>query len=327
LHGSPVNPNALIQNNRTDLFPSERPGLRISAYPGSAGNILYGIDSESYLTPEQRKLARMIQGKFDASADSRDIALQRYGAPRLSSFAEDESLARAMSLARGLNTMPELVGPGRGTPTPVTRFTTPVDNSSINKRYPTPPPVVKPPGTSTTPEKKDPPTDWMKLLQGLAAIYPLIFGKEALLDIMKTGAWPVLRDWMVQKYKEITGQVISSSDMETMLKTNYAGGPAGYDLGGSSSTDVPGSSITTEGIGPPGDLTPDEFRELGIDPDAFARMGFNPDMNLNYPTDMGLGESVSGNFDLGGYDLMGGDGFIPPDLFDGFTGGYDAFIP
>jgi len=151
--------------------------------PGSPLNTEWGVDSESYLTDDQKKLARQIQGKFDASLNTRDRQLAQYGAPKLSSFVEDEALARAMSLAQGLNYR-EPVNPVTGQPIRNPGGVGGGGGGGSPYRPPTNPYVPKDPadpsGAATN-------SQWSRILSGLASIAPLLFGKDAYGNFLNKG--------------------------------------------------------------------------------------------------------------------------------------------
>lgn len=178
-------------------------------FNGSSLNTLYGVDSESYLTDDQRKLARMIQGKFDASMNRRDRALAQYGAPRLSSFVEDEALARAMSLARGLNYsgVDPLTGARAATGGAVPRSSgggggyggggggssgyRPGSASGTVPRYPTTPTTKPSTGAPASSAAK-----WQQITQGLSSMIPLLFGKDAYGQLLNKGLVNSVKDWL-----------------------------------------------------------------------------------------------------------------------------------
>lgn len=150
-------------------------------------SINYGVDGESYLTEEQRKLARQIQGKFDASLNRRDRELARYNAPRLSSFVEDEALARAMALARGLNMADDPYGTGINQGSGGGRATGGGGGSGGGGRYPYDgTPTYRPTGGGGS--QAQTPNKWASIMSGLTSIAPLLFGKDAYGRFMNEGA-------------------------------------------------------------------------------------------------------------------------------------------
>ncbi len=169
---------------------------------------MYGINAGTYLTPDQRKLAQQIQGKFDASLDSRDRALQQYGAPRLSSFVEDEALARAMSLARGLNYRePDTSTAGgvrtnTGLPTGGTRYT--------------PPAAVAPTNQNTGAQNS---AQWQRILSGLASIVPLLFGKDAYGQFLNKGLIQSVKETLFGKGAAAS---VSDAQLQQIIETNGA---------------------------------------------------------------------------------------------------------
>jgi hypothetical protein len=178
--------------------------------PGSPLNTLYGVDSESYLTEDQKKLARQIQGKFDASLNSRDRALQQYGAPRLSSFVEDEALARAMSLARGLNFPTDALTEDLTTPGGVRAAAAP--RVAAPRPAPGPPPAAPgPPSPSTFARAQ-------QILAGLASIIPLLFGKDAYGNFLNKGAIGWLKEQLfpgTQLSDEALEKIVNAQGLPT----------------------------------------------------------------------------------------------------------------
>jgi hypothetical protein len=183
--------------------------------PGSSLDTLYGVDSESYLTEDQRKLARQIQGKFDASLNSRNRALQQYGAPRLSSFAEDEALARAMTLASGLNYRPEdttkaggVRTQAAGLPTGGTRYT---------------PPTTAPTAPTNTGALNN--ASWQRVLAGLTSIVPLLFGRDAYGQFLNKGLIQSVKDTLFGPGSQISDahlqQIIEQGGMPTNGPITY----------------------------------------------------------------------------------------------------------
>lgn len=224
-------PGQLTRAPRINEFPVEAVEEPVAKI-GSPLNTLYGVDDESYLTDDQRKLSRMIQGKFDASMNRRDRELARYGAPRLSSFAEDESLARAMSLARGLNYRPpaedalglpnrRLIGnhdPGGGM-RPLPR--TPVD------------PTMQPNYPQTN-------AQWQRILGGLTSLIPLLFGKDAYGAFLNKG----LLKWGKEQLFGPDGKTIPDEVFEHIVKSG--GLP---DAGGFAVNPLTGMPIGPTGAG------------------------------------------------------------------------------
>lgn len=240
------------------LPPAEQPAVRtrlpegytttppVAATPvqvGSPLNTLYGIDSESYLTPDQQKLARMIQGKFDASANRRDRELARYGAPRLSSFVEDESLARAMAQAQGLNYRPP-PDPFTGAPRQQTRLTQPFGNNS---------PRVAPPTTRPTPDTHNP-AQWQRILSGLASVAPLLFGRDAFGQFVNRGLFGTIKDALFGKG---ASAAISDAQLEQIVQNGGMVDP-GTGLSINPLTGLPTGLYTSpDFVGPPSDLAND----------------------------------------------------------------------
>lgn len=192
------------------------------APPKPSMDTLYGVDSESYLTDEQKKLARQIQGKFDASLHTRDRQLAQYGAPKLSSFVEDEALARAMSLARGLNYEAPINpitgqplrnasggggGGGRG------------DGGGGYYRPPTNPNAPRNPadprGTSTN-------SQWSRILSGLSSIVPLLFGKDAYGNLLNKGLVRSVTDYLFGKDANVSPEAL-----ERIIASGAGGGADG----------------------------------------------------------------------------------------------------
>lgn len=259
-------------------------------FAGSPLNTLYGIDNESYLTDDQRKLARMIQGKFDASVNRRDRELARWGAPRLSSFAEDEALARAMSLARGLNykepAVPDPYGQGAnilrpggttgaaGTP----RVQTPVA------------PTGKDTGAATN-------AKWQRILAGLASIAPLLFGKDAYGQFLNKGLLGTIKE---QIFGKGASAVISDAQLEQIVQQGglpEAGGMAINPLTGLPI--APGAFVPPEIYGP----------ESGFGQDVLQTPGFTGGTLQDWWTDPGAWDSGIWYPDLGGSLFDSGDPF------------------
>jgi hypothetical protein len=196
-----------------------------AAFAGSPLNTLYGIDSESYLTEDQRKLARMIQGKFDASLNRRDRELAQYGAPQLSSFAEDEALARAMSLARGLNIpvrdalgMVQGSGPasrggsgsgggGAGGGSARAPALTAPRQSALQRNPTSAAAKTTPPGATQSQFAK-----WQQLLGGLSSVLPLLLGRNAMGAIEKQGIFGWLKNQWNETFPEAASNGTSMSD-------------------------------------------------------------------------------------------------------------------
>lgn len=171
---------------------------------GSPLNTLYGVDSESYLTDDQRKLMRQIQGKFDASTNRRDRELARYGAPMLSSYAQDEAMARAIAAAQGLNYRPP--------ETPVKETTT-----LPPSRTPTLTPP-RAPGDSATPNRNtgaQTNAEWQRILSGLMSIAPLLFGKDAYGQFMNKGLIQTVKEALFGK----DAAYMPDASFEAIVKT------------------------------------------------------------------------------------------------------------
>lgn len=196
---------------RTRSINSDAAPATVAAAASTTGaglDTLYGVDNESYLTDDQRKLARMIQGKFDASLNRRDRELARYGAPMLASNVEDESLARAMSLARGLNYVPP------ATPTyadPMLRNAASVPMASGAGRVPTTTPNTNAPtGAQTN-------AQWQRILSGLTSVIPLLFGKDAYGNFLNKGAIGWLKE---QMFGSGASGTVSDAALENIVKAN-----------------------------------------------------------------------------------------------------------
>lgn len=260
--------------------------------PGSPLDTLYGVDSESYLTDDQRKLARQIQGKFDASLDSRDRELARYGAPRLSSFVEDEALARAMSLARGLNF-----------PTDAVTDATPGGLRSVDRGG-----VPRVPATTPTPDNPPPvnpnnPATWQKILTGLTSLIPLLFGKDAYGNFLNKGAI----QWVKDKFNETFG-------------TSYNLTPEQIE-----------SLVTKGGLPTDGGLVYNPFTGQVVAPGTGAGLPYGPGSNWGLDTpqptldadpwgaDSGWGNDVIPPVDYSEFYGPGsGWGDVPTDIADWF---------
>lgn len=222
--------------------------------PGSSLDTLYGINAGTYLTADQRKLAQQIQGKFDASMDSRDRALAQYGAPRLSSYAEDEALARAMSLAQGLNYRPTgPTGPAGGVRT---------QTGALPKGgVPYVPPTVPPPGAPSNTGAQNA-ASWQRILTGLVSIAPLLFGRDAYGQFINKGLFPSIKEAYAKAVgdpaaasmtdQELHNLIDSQGAYPTAAAANYWGQQATVE-GGYPTIDVnPGGAVTTPLVtGPP----------------------------------------------------------------------------
>lgn len=191
-------------------------------------NTLYGVDSESYLTDDQRKLARSIQGQFDASANRRDRELARYGAPRLSSFAEDESLARAMALARGLNTPADqpIIDPTTGL---IRNAPGGGGGGGAYPRLPTYPDLPTP-YSPTGPTGAQTNAQWQRILSGLASIAPLLFGKDAYGNFLNKGLIGTIKD----KLFGSSAPYVTDQSLENMVSSGalpgYGNAAGGYSV-------------------------------------------------------------------------------------------------
>lgn len=214
-YGVDTGPTAPVYTKPLEPFPYENPGDKLTrtrdtidvntglpvptteATPaastekvGSPLNTLYGVDTESYLTDDQRKLMRQIQGKFDASLNRRDRALAQYGAPMLSSYVEDEALARAIAGAQGLNYRP---------PEDPAATDTPVDRTPVRTPALTPP---RAPGDSATPNRDNGAqtnAQWQRIMSGLLSIAPLLFGKDAWGQFMNKGLIQTVKEALFGK--------------------------------------------------------------------------------------------------------------------------------
>ena len=202
----------------------------VPAGTASPLNTLYGVDSESYLTDDQRKMSRMIQNQFDASTNRRDRELSRYGAPRLSSFSQDEAMARAIAMAQGLN-YKEPVAPmpggrdrgdrsGRGDGDGGGRGRGGVrdnrdDGYGGNPRYPRDPSTPRPNSPSTA-------ARWQQIATGLMSAAPLLFGKDGWKDIMNKGLFGSIKDALFGK-----NSAASDADVEAVVR-EYGGGSSTY---------------------------------------------------------------------------------------------------
>jgi len=220
----------------------------VPAGTASPLNTLYGVDSESFLTDDQRKMSRMIQNQFDASTNRRDRELSRYGAPRLSSFSQDEAMARAIAMAQGLN-YKEPVAPlpggrdrgdrsGRGDGDGGGRGRGGVrdnrdDGYGGNPRYPRDPNTPRPNSPSTA-------ARWQQIATGLMSAAPLLFGKAGWASIMDKGLFTSIKDAIFGP-----GANVSPAQLEAVVR----------DFGGSTDTYLSsngGDQYYTEG----GDWTP-----------------------------------------------------------------------
>jgi len=266
-------------------------------FAGSPLNTLYGIDNESYLTDDQRKLARMIQGKFDASVNRRDRELARYGAPRLSSFAEDESLARAMSLARGLNFKEPVVPDPYGQGANILRPGGTTAPGSGGYPRTAPPPAAPTPdnGAKTN-------AQWQRILAGLASIAPLLFGKDAYGQFLNRGLLGTIKEKL---FGPGASSTISDAQLEQIVQNG--GLP---EAGGMAVNPLTGLPIA------PGAFTPGDIYGPGSgwDQDVLNTPGFTGGTLGDWWNDGNLGSGVGSDWwsswtpDSGGdwLDIFGG---------------------
>lgn len=224
---------ARTRPDNVDVLPTEPTTTPVTGLPGSPLNTLYGVDNESYLTEDQRKLMRQIQGKFDASLDRRDRELARYGAPQLSSFVEDEALARAIAGAQALNYRDPVTGE-------VTKPVLPPwygggGGSSGGGNLPRPS-TVTPPERSPTGAQTN--AEWQRIMTGLASVAPLLFGKNAWGEFMNKG--------LIQTAKEaIWGKDVapSISDLQFEAVVRQYGNPYGSTSGWGQDLLQPGTGV------------------------------------------------------------------------------------
>jgi hypothetical protein len=293
-----------------------------AAFAGSPLNTLYGIDSESNLTDDQRKLARMIQGKFDASLNRRDRELAQYGAPQLSSFVEDEALARAMALARGLNIpvqnalgMVQGSGPtsrggtggGGGGPGSSARQPTNQRGGTSQQRIPAAARVIPPTANPSQAAK------WQQIMGGLSSILPLLIGKGGMNSLMNDG----LIKWVGNKFQETFGEVLDPRAAEILV--NQGVSPTDGGLAFNPITGMPMAG----GYGPTQDIWGDYTRtdEL-VGPPAYLAGGEEPFTDYGPGTEPGWGgesdwwANGGGNdwwSDGGGAGWWGDDNYWYPD--------------
>lgn len=267
------------------------------AFTGSPLNTLYGIDSESYLTDDQRKLARMIQGKFDASVNRRDRELARYNAPRLSSFAEDEALARAMSLARGLNykepVVPDPYGQGANIMRP---GGTTAGGGGVPR---VPAAAVKPTDEGAAANAK-----WQRILAGLASLAPLLFGKDAYGQFLNKGLLGTVKEAIFGKG---AANAISDEQLEQIVQSGGLPGAGGVVY--NPITGMPMATYTDSGTG------------LPYGPGS----GFGQDV---VPTPDGYDNPLGGDVTAPSFDAPGGfwdSGYYYPDLGGGAFDSFDPF--
>lgn len=161
-----------------------------AASTASPLNTLYGVDSESYLTDDQRKMMRMIQGQFDASMNRRDRELARYGAPMLANYANDEALARAIAQAQALN-YKEPVVPGPREPVGgISRAGGGGGSGGGSPRIPNLPDY----DTAPRPTSASTAAKWQQIASGLMSVAPLLFGKAGWSAIMDKGILGSLKE-------------------------------------------------------------------------------------------------------------------------------------
>jgi hypothetical protein len=301
--GQPATPSA----DTPVVLPAENPVP--GAPPKPSMNTLYGIDSESYLTDDQKKLARQIQGKFDASLNTRDRQLAQYGAPKLSSFVEDEALARAMSLARGLNYV-EPVDPRTGQPISSARGGSPGGGSGGGGG------TYRPPTSPLVPrDPKDPAgttnSQWSRILSGLSSIVPLLFGKDAYGNLLNKGLIQSVSDYLFGK-----GANVSPEALERIISSGAGGGGADSPITYNPITGQPmaiDESWTPGGLGDPygpgsnwgGVETPTD--PWGPEP------GWDESLWTSQPVDPWL----EPGWDTSWWDSFGGDGGSYLDYFGG----------
>ena len=221
------------------MVPTATEAATPTAFAGSSMDTLYGIDSESFLTDDQKKLARMIQWKFYTTRRPPRSKLVPYTALFLSGALWDEALARAMSLARGLNYgAPDALGNpvggasrggggsgggygggGGSAARPGGSGTTSVP------RYPT----ITTPKTPAAPAQKG--TDWSKIMSGLSSIAPLLFGKDAWGNFLNKGLIGSIKDQLFGP----AGSMIDDRVLENMITSGAlpdAGGFAVHPITG-----------------------------------------------------------------------------------------------
>jgi len=258
--------------------------------PGSPLDPVWGVDSESYLTDEQRKLMRQIQGKFDASMQRRDRELARWGAPMLSSYVNDEALARAIAAAQGLNYR-EDVPPEELTLPP---WYNQPSGSGGAPRLPT---------TTGGAPRAAPDTNefakWQQILGGLTSLAPILFGKNAWGEFINKGLLQTAKNWIFGE----NAPYISDYTFENIVKT------------GALPTDATGNIVFNPITGLP----------LMINPDSGS--GSSVDYGDPWGPDSGWGQDVvSGGWEGGDWgvpdtsswwDFSGGTGGDYVDLFGG----------
>lgn len=269
-----LDPNALLRAPRIgeQLPVIDVPETKI----GSPLNTLYGVDDESFLTDDQRKMMRMIQGRFDSSMNRRDRELARYGAPRLANFVQDEALARAIAGAQALNYRP---------PEEKDVFGAPVRGANFPQgqqlRSPAAPAA---PGAPKEPQRQDF-SDWQRIIGGLASIAPLLFGKDAYGNFLNKG----LLQWAKEK---VFGPEMASTISDQQLEAAVQGG-AFPDAGGYQVNPFTGMPMGPSII--PGPPSPDVIAPTApIDPSGWWDEG----VGQWYPSDM---FSPDDPFGIGGW--------------------------
>lgn len=290
LAGSPPVEGLRTRGINPDVAPttSATPAAT-EAKVGSPLNTLYGVDNESYLTDEQRKNMRIIQGKFDASLNRRDRALAQYGAPMLASSAEDEALARAIAGAQVLNYRPP------DTPVDTTSGPTSGFGTVPNRALPT---VPRAPGDSATPAAARPSgaatnAEWQRIMTGLTSIAPLLFGKDAWGNFINKGLFQTIKEAIFGK----DAPSISDAQFESLVR----GGLPTDATGGYILNPITGMPmVASPNIANVGTSTSVNTGSYGPDPE----WGYTPPTN----TDWGDPGGIGNYWDWGGGDWGGGGG-------------------
>jgi len=114
---APFQDTRTTQQSPFSLTPTTR---RINAFPvapppnvfggtssPSSTEINYGFGNDQFLTDKQQQISDSVQHAFAQSLAQRDREMQRYQMPQLSSFHEDEALARAIATANLANRPPD----------------------------------------------------------------------------------------------------------------------------------------------------------------------------------------------------------------------------
>ena len=270
------------------------PPATVAATDPTSTQITYGFGNDQFLTSSQQKIADSVAHAFDQSLAQRDREMQRYQMPQLSSFQEDEALARAIATANLANqqTNPYGIttgggsrgggGGGRGGGG---------GGGGGGYRLPA---GYNPYGLARPPIGPDPGKSWQQFLSGAMGLAPLLFGKNAMNDLMNKGLFGWVRDAFGNPVPvDSNGQPINLSP-SSVYGPNSGWGQDIYNPGVTTPADiyVPPNDF---GIAPP---TSEDFYVPPVD-----------------PWDV-MGNAGSYGFPVDNWDLMGS--YAPTDLGDFF---------